>query len=86
MRGLGGPRRFRFLRDFRSSFSQPVRQALDLAFVNPLAQLVEVDRRYDTGRFLNRHYEWLAGPRGCLAYGGARNGPYVYTGIDAGRL
>lgn len=64
-------RRRCMVRDFRPSFSQSVRQALDLALVKPLARRIEIDDRIDgIGRFQDAHYARLAAALGCLAYGG----------------
>jgi len=67
----GRHRRRSFIRDFRASLNQPVRQSLDLAFVPTLSRRFEIDRTVDgEGRFLLTHYERLVTALGCLAYGG----------------
>jgi hypothetical protein len=69
---LHGPRRPAFIRNFRPSFSQCVRQALDLAFVKNLSKHFDIDSTIDDGgRFLPTHYSKLATSFGCLAYGGS---------------
>jgi len=60
-----------FVRDFRPSKYQAVRQVLDLTFVKPLSRHFQIDRRLDDGgRFVPAHYERLLSSFGCLAYGG----------------
>ena len=69
---LQGPRKPVFIRNFRPSFSQCVRQALDLAFVKNLSKHFDIDLTIDDGgRFLPTHYSKLATSFGCLAYGGS---------------
>lgn len=66
-----GPRKPVFIRNFRPSFNQSVRQMLDLAFVRNLAEHFEIDASFDdSGRFNDGHYARLCGSLGCLAYGG----------------
>jgi hypothetical protein len=61
-----------FVRDFRPSFNQTIRQALDFSLVKPLSHSFEIDSRLDdAGRFVPGHYERLAGALGCFAYGGS---------------
>jgi hypothetical protein len=68
---LHGDRRRTFVRNFRPSRNQAVRQALDLTFVKSLSKHFEIDRRVDDeGRFGRGHYERLANSIRCLAYGG----------------
>jgi hypothetical protein len=68
-----GPRRPVFIRNFRPSFNQCVRQVLDLAFVRNLSKHFDIDSTIDDGvdRFLQNHYSRLATAFGCLAYGGS---------------
>lgn len=64
-------RRRAFVRDFRWSWSQTLRAALDLTFVPLLEKHFEIDRRTDAdGRFQEAHYARLGQSLGCLAYGG----------------
>lgn len=65
------PRKPVFVRNFRPSFNQSVRQVLDLAFVRNLSKYFEIDASVDdAGRFNEGHYARLCGSLGCLAYGG----------------
>ena len=65
------PRRPVFVRNFRPSFNQSVRQVLDLAFVKNLAKTFEIDAAVDeAGRFNGAYYARLCRSLGCLAYGG----------------
>src|SRR5262249_40946550 len=67
----GGPRKRAFVRNFRPSFSQGVRQVLDMAFVKKLEKHFIIDRSVDQGgRFVDAYYVKLANSFGCLAYGG----------------
>jgi hypothetical protein len=67
----GQPRKQAFVRNFRPSFNQGVRQALDLAFVKKLQRHFVIDRTLDEGgRFVDAYYAKLARSFGCLAYGG----------------
>ncbi len=64
-------RKRKFLRNFRPSVNQPVRQALDLTFVEPLQRKWVIDRTMEGGgRFKDGYYVRLKGAFGCLAYGG----------------
>jgi hypothetical protein len=68
---IGQPRKSAFIRNFRPSHNQGVRQVLDLAFVRVLAKHFVIDRVLDEGgRFPESFYTRLATSRGCLAYGG----------------
>jgi hypothetical protein len=72
------PRRRSFVRNFRPSFNQSVRQALDLSFVKLLEKSFSIDREIDGfGRFQNAYYARLAGSLGCLAYGGTFTENYL---------
>lgn len=65
------PRVRRFIANFRPTFAQPVRQALDLCLVDHLKRIVEVDSTLsDPGRWGDQHFEKLSTSIGCLAYGG----------------
>ena len=67
----GRPRRPVFIRNFRPSNNQSVRQVLDLAFVRILEKHFVIDRVLDEGgRFSEPFYTRLAGSLGCFAYGG----------------
>ena len=68
---IGQPRKSAFIRNFRPSYNQSVRQVLDLAFVGILAKHFVIDRVWDeSGRFHESFYTRLATSLGCLAYGG----------------
>jgi hypothetical protein len=70
-RRISGARRAAFVRDFRPSGNQAVRQTLDLGFVKLLQRHFEIDRRIDGGGcFVTAHYERLVSSIGCLSYGG----------------
>jgi hypothetical protein len=63
------------LRNFRSSYSQSVRSALDLALVPHLEKHFTVDRSLSSGAggfqaVASDHFERLRTSVGCLAYGG----------------
>jgi hypothetical protein len=72
------PRQSVFIRNFRPSYNQGVRQVLDLAFVKSLERSFVIDRAVDdmalapsdNGRFIDSYYPRLANSFGCLAYGG----------------
>lgn len=60
-----------FLRNFRPSGNQSVRNALDLSFVKRLADKVAIDTSFDNhGRWNSHYFDRLGGSLGCLAYGG----------------
>lgn len=58
----------RFVRNFTPSFSQSVRDCLDLVLVEPLAARFEVDRRRTD---VDAYFEQLTNSSAVLAYGGA---------------
>jgi hypothetical protein len=59
------------LRNFKPSFNQPVRLALDLILVPKLEQYFRIDREVSKGgRFQRSHFSKLSSYIGCLAYGG----------------
>jgi hypothetical protein len=61
----------RFIANFRPSFAQSVRQALDLCLVDHLKHFIEIDSTLsDPGRWGDQHFEKLSTSIGCLAYGG----------------
>ena len=60
-----------FIRNFRPSYNQSVRQALDLTFVRNLSKHFQIDLTInDGGRFADNFYLRLSTSFGCLAYGG----------------
>lgn len=92
-RGRNPVRRRAFVRNFRPSLKQAVRQCLDLAFVSPLSRHFEIDRRIDDGYlFQSGHYDRLARAIGCLAYGGnfeedySRNEAFRKSGLKVARV
>jgi len=61
-----------FVRNFRPSGNQSVRNALDLSLVKRLAEKAPVDGSFDNQvRWKSDYFERLASSLGCLAYGGA---------------
>jgi hypothetical protein len=59
------------LRNFKPSFNQSVRLALDLIFVPKLEKYFRIDRELSKGgRFQHSHFAKLSSYMGCLAYGG----------------
>ncbi|MCK5297095.1 MAG: hypothetical protein KAJ75_09415 [Alphaproteobacteria bacterium] len=61
-----------FLRNFRPSNFQHVRQIMDLSFVPNLEKTFEIDRFVDekADRYLTSYFDRLNNSFGCLAYGG----------------
>jgi hypothetical protein len=67
----GAERSHRFIANFRPTYAQPVRQALDLCLVDRLRRQVEVDSALtDDARWGESFYQKLRTSIGCLAYGG----------------
>lgn len=61
----------RLIANFRPTFAQSVRQALDLCLVDHLKHVIEIDSALsDPGRWGDQHFEKLSTSIGCLAYGG----------------
>lgn len=71
LRPDGSERLHRFIANFRPTYSQTVRQALDLCLVDRLRRIHTVDTELsDPERWGDQHFKKLRSSIGCLAYGG----------------